>query len=185
MVCAVAWVCSILLTVKYNGPEGSSASLARGRFSVSSRYGDFVRPMTIGNEEILFHRVLRSRMLGRLAQENPVGWYLQSGGHSIGIVRPIHVEHRAISYGIPLQQTVVEIALWFPFTLVALASAILWLCDRRRIPTGRCEWCGYDLTKNESGRCPECGVEVEGDAMREGVSSESNVSSAAPPGRNG
>ena len=26
----------------------------------------------------------------------------------------------------------------------------------------RCAECGYDLTKNESGVCPECGVEIDG-----------------------
>ena len=28
----------------------------------------------------------------------------------------------------------------------------------RRVKRGLCEWCGYDLTGNVSGVCPECGV---------------------------
>ncbi len=44
--------------------------------------------------------------------------------------------------------------------LVGIPSAIGWYCDRRRIPAGHCRGCGYDLTLNVSGRCPECGVEV-------------------------
>ncbi|MCP4250685.1 MAG: hypothetical protein GY778_26895 [bacterium] len=31
------------------------------------------------------------------------------------------------------------------------------IARRRRYPRGHCQRCGYDLTGNESGRCPECG----------------------------
>jgi hypothetical protein len=31
---------------------------------------------------------------------------------------------------------------------------------RSRFPLGHCQICGYDLTGNESGTCPECGAEV-------------------------
>ncbi len=37
--------------------------------------------------------------------------------------------------------------------------ALLWL-RRRRFPPGHCQRCGYDLTGNVSGRCPECGAPV-------------------------
>jgi len=32
------------------------------------------------------------------------------------------------------------------------------LCEA--YPPGRCQTCGYDLTGNVSGRCPECGAPV-------------------------
>jgi len=54
----------------------------------------------------------------------------------------------------------VVIPLWLPTAFVGALTALLWRRDRRRVPLGRCEWCGYDLTKNESGRCPECGVGI-------------------------
>ena len=41
--------------------------------------------------------------------------------------------------------------------------------DRRWAP-GHCRQCGYDLTGNESGVCPECGRAVEADDRREGGS---------------
>ncbi len=51
--------------------------------------------------------------------------------------------------------------LWLPFAVVALPTAWLWWLDRRRrIPPGHCQKCGYDLTGNVSGRCPECGESV-------------------------
>ncbi|MCB9856682.1 MAG: hypothetical protein H6818_13450 [Phycisphaerales bacterium] len=51
-----------------------------------------------------------------------------------------------------------------PLWLIVLATFPLWLSLRRRTRTqhrqpihGACESCGYDLTGNRSGRCPECG----------------------------
>jgi hypothetical protein len=33
---------------------------------------------------------------------------------------------------------------------------------RPRYPAGHCQQCGYNLTGNVSGRCPECGCSVDG-----------------------
>ncbi len=60
----------------------------------------------------------------------------------------------------PWNRCYVVIPIWIPFTLIALPTALLWYLDRRRIPVGHCGRCGYDLNKNVSGRCPECGVEI-------------------------
>jgi hypothetical protein len=49
------------------------------------------------------------------------------------------------------------IPLWVPFLLVFLPTATVCLRDWRRQPPGHCQACGYDLTGNVSGRCPECG----------------------------
>jgi len=51
------------------------------------------------------------------------------------------------------------IPLWIPFVLVAIPTLWLWVRDRRP-PTGYCQNCGYNLTGNESGKCPECGVRI-------------------------
>jgi hypothetical protein len=48
------------------------------------------------------------------------------------------------------------IPLWIPGALAAIPTALLWRLDRRRPAPGACR-CGYDLTGNTSGRCPECG----------------------------
>lgn len=50
--------------------------------------------------------------------------------------------------------------LWFPFTLLFCATGLLWYLGRRRHLSGHCQKCGYDLTGNVSGRCPECGTAV-------------------------
>ncbi len=50
-----------------------------------------------------------------------------------------------------------SIPLWMPFLLIASMTAWLWRLDRPPPPPGHCP-CGYDLTGNESGVCPECGM---------------------------
>jgi len=50
---------------------------------------------------------------------------------------------------------VIQIPHWLPNLIVWSLFLILWLC-RRRYPIGHCQSCGYDLTGNESGKCPEC-----------------------------
>lgn len=51
-----------------------------------------------------------------------------------------------------------HVPIWMIFAALALWGGVLWWRDRR-LP-GRCENCGYDLTGNVSGRCPECGAPV-------------------------
>lgn len=52
----------------------------------------------------------------------------------------------------------VTVPCWIPLLLVAIPTAILWWLDRRRIPPGHCQRCGYDLTGNVTGVCSECGM---------------------------
>src|ERR1700712_24750 len=56
-------------------------------------------------------------------------------------------------------QFAIEFPLWFATACFALFP-ILWLITRlRRQSTGAgCAQCGYDLTGNASGKCPECGT---------------------------
>jgi hypothetical protein len=50
---------------------------------------------------------------------------------------------------------------WWPLALLAAAppalAALRASTRRRRRKSGRCPACGYDLTANVSGLCPECG----------------------------
>ncbi len=52
---------------------------------------------------------------------------------------------------------------WALALLLALVAARWWYLSwavRHRPRMGCCGKCGYDLTGNVSGRCPECGTEV-------------------------
>ena len=53
----------------------------------------------------------------------------------------------------------VVIPLIFPLLLIAIPTAFAWWRRRRPRP-GHCRSCGYDLTGNVSGVCPECGTHV-------------------------
>jgi hypothetical protein len=53
----------------------------------------------------------------------------------------------------------VYVPLWLPLLSFAVPTAFLWWRDRR-YPPGHCQTCGYNLTGNVSGICPECGTAV-------------------------
>ncbi len=50
-----------------------------------------------------------------------------------------------------------KLPIWMLFVVAAVPTAFLWWRDRRGVPPGACRSCGYDLTGNVSGVCPECG----------------------------
>ena len=47
-----------------------------------------------------------------------------------------------------------------PFLAVAIPTLVFWRFAPKPVRPGHCR-CGYDLTGNTSGVCPECGVEVQ------------------------
>ena len=57
----------------------------------------------------------------------------------------------------------VAVPLWMVLATAAIPT--IWLGWRERgIPPGHCQTCGYNLTGNISGRCPECGTAIKPDA---------------------
>lgn len=56
-----------------------------------------------------------------------------------------------------------HLEMWYPLWVLPSASlsavVLLWRY-RRRFPVGHCARCGYDLTGNRSGACPECGTPI-------------------------
>ena len=59
----------------------------------------------------------------------------------------------------PVEVWTIVVPLWMPFLILAAPTGLLWWLDRPP-PRGHCQQCGYDLTGNVSGRCPECGTEI-------------------------
>ena len=53
-----------------------------------------------------------------------------------------------------------SLPLWFPPALFGVWTVVAALCNRRRLTVGCCQACGYDLTGNVSGTCPECGHHI-------------------------
>ncbi len=67
------------------------------------------------------------------------------------------------------QQLLMELTLWAPFILFAAYPTIAFIRGplrrrrkRRRRKRGECVACGYNLTGNVSGVCPECGADLDG-----------------------
>ncbi|GMU81967.1 MAG: hypothetical protein AMXMBFR47_18380 [Planctomycetota bacterium] len=52
----------------------------------------------------------------------------------------------------------IDIPLWLPLSLIAIPTLWLWRRDSTGVRPGCCRQCGYDLTGNVSGKCPECGA---------------------------
>lgn len=89
--------------------------------------------------------------------------YIPSSPPSLGFRGFMYIRRRPAEKGTPWWTTRVTrthflIPLAWPFLIIVAPTALLFWRDRHRIPPGHCQSCGYDLTGNESGVCPECGT---------------------------
>lgn len=97
----------------------------------------------------------------------PYGWSLYPRRIWVGKFNPKY-DRRLWNFGLVWRKsntswTVTVVAVW-PFVVLPIcAAAVAWWRDRRRFPAGCCSACGYDLTGNVSGTCPECGQAVAED----------------------
>ena len=80
--------------------------------------------------------------LGWLAHPNPAAF-------------PVWPERRTDRWG-RMRVPGLVLPLWIPAVILAVATVFWWRRDRRH-PSGHCQHCGYNLTGNQSGICPECG----------------------------
>ena len=51
---------------------------------------------------------------------------------------------------------------WMFLLVVLIPMLVAWRQLRRKYPPGHCLTCGYNLTGNMSGVCPECATQVKG-----------------------
>ena len=91
------------------------------------------------------------------------------------LAAPIAATLAHVAAGLFLGQLPPVFLITFPFAYVgswgvALAVGIPFRVRRRPIPPDHCQACGYNLTGNISGVCPECGARIvpgsEGPARR-------------------
>ncbi len=78
---------------------------------------------------------------------------------SYGLVLPYwNRSDLRVTAGVPGRAAELVVPCWLLLVTAAAPTAWLWWRDRRRIPPGHCQTCGYNLTGNVSGVCPECGT---------------------------
>ena len=53
------------------------------------------------------------------------------------------------------------LGVWYSLPATAFVGVAFLAAGKRAYPAGRCRKCGYDLTGNESGVCPECGTKIK------------------------
>ena len=142
-----AWIITWWGTLTYNNGAGITASLARGSLMLTDAVGSQV-----------IRNMLRRYPPGDPATRTHWTWTTQS--ERFFVWRPSRST-------IAMLGTVVYIPLWIPLLAVALLTAILFSYSpmRRRVrrKRGLCAHCGYELTGNVSGQCPECGEMVKTD----------------------
>lgn len=92
------------------------------------------------------------------APYEPFGWSLRPLG-KVKYRKAILAYPTAFRLTPPPGDWVYKLPLWVPFVIVGIPTAALWRRDRR-FPAGHCQSCGYDLTGNKSGVCPECGCNI-------------------------
>ncbi len=71
--------------------------------------------------------------------------------------RPLWQRVRGFFWVPRIERHAVWVPLGLPLLLTMTVTVILFWQDRRRIDPGHCQQCGYNLTGNVSGKCPECG----------------------------
>ncbi len=84
------------------------------------------------------------------------GWELYSLSETPGFNWKYQSFTLEVAWG---SATITVVPLWILLLLAAIPTVVLWLRDRR-YPPGHCRKCGYDLTGNVSGICPECGTAI-------------------------
>jgi hypothetical protein len=86
------------------------------------------------------------------------------------------------NYG-QVRYRVVRFPTWLLLLAIAVPTVCLWRRDRP-YGKGRCRQCGYDLTGNVGGVCPECGKQVDGPEAGESPSKpHADAPDPSPPQR--
>ena len=87
---------------------------------------------------------------------------IRSGPYAVRVSRSGQYSY-FISYAGQIHSKGVALPYWMIILFMAIAPAF-WvraeISRRRRLRSGLCQSCGYDLTGNTSGVCPECGAAI-------------------------
>ena len=151
VVILLLWAFSALWLIRYTGDE-ARITLVWGTVSYNEISGSLV------------DQRLKQGVMGRQSGWLTRGASFKAGGrpsvrYLLGFRLP-EVSESAVGKPGEFAIRVVFVPLWSLFLLAAIPTALLIWRDRRRIPPGHCQKCGYNLTGNVSGICPECGAKI-------------------------
>jgi len=153
----------IVLTLAATGTGVACVASWRSYVAYEGKYGEVA--FVAGGLWFYRHPRVSYRPQGRGFTMPQNHFYLTE--HEFLVVPVWSTKHRW--YGTPVQSTVLGIPLWIPFALFAGYPTLVFTRaprrrwrDERRTQRGQCGRCGYDLTSNSSGVCPECGVPLTG-----------------------
>ena len=93
-----------------------------------------------------------------------VSFHLDSGFPPVGFVQLKGFTPNwagGFSFGVMSPPNIISVPIWFVLLISAALTYLLFRLDRKRIPPGHCQSCGYDLTGNVTGVCSECGEGVK------------------------
>ncbi len=147
---AVVWVATLFGYVGYSGWNGF---ISLGRGALHARFNAHPVPSPIRDRFVPESQPNGWTVLWRFGYwwaEVKANSFWNTGRSLMGLKWPRFQWGR--SWGGSL-----ELPLWVPLVALLPLSTFFWWTDRRRSLAGSCQQCGYNLTGNTSGRCPECG----------------------------
>ena len=152
MVTLGVWVISAWRFMGYRG-NGYSFYFFNGRLGISKYVGDPDEIRKLARECLLDGR---GRLTWRFAGRSwRYLWYAElSRIYTTGSLEP--------SVGYKIVHHTIRLPMWLLAALVAIPTGLLWH-RVRRVLFDHCQQCGYNLTGNTSGICPECGTPIPKD----------------------
>jgi hypothetical protein len=144
VIIAVVWLASVFVEVGcYIGDQAYSVGLRTGELTISA------------NE-------LRDPLRHRAAYYSDVWVYWHNQPKWTMVTWPqVGGPWVLGGYCVYSYRWTVYIPCWLLLGIAAIPTALLWWRRRRRYSPGHCRECGYNLTGNTSGRCPECGSPIQ------------------------
>lgn len=158
IVCAWMWS---LFVKSYVGSDRVGLNLERGALMIDVFNGsetdrrEFVAAHWVGGGEL---RTFAIRF-DNLAWGDTIEEHAGALGFKPWPFRTVYYKPLSIP-GTPIGIFRVYTPLWFPLLAILIPTIIAHLLVGRRPRQGFCKECGYDLTGNRSGRCPECGTQT-------------------------
>jgi hypothetical protein len=143
LTCCVTALAALAATVRWQSIEVEVGDAKSRYFGLGLGAGSLV--VWVDSSQPYHGKAFQLKAYGAIDSiDNAIVWWAQAGR-----IWPAYVTH-------PLGFQLV-IPIWIILASCGLATLCLWHFDRRRPAPGTCH-CGYDLTGNTSGRCPECGA---------------------------